>query len=53
MTEDTNSCYNKVIDNYYLDNNILRRNSKTINEYYMNSLECMNKFNKSFQNQED
>ena len=52
MTEDTNSCYNKIIDNYYLDNNILRRchpnckknNSKAINEYYMNSLECMNNY---------
>ena len=52
MTEDTNSCYNKVIDNYYLDNNILRRChsnckiciSKAINETYMNCLECINNY---------
>ena len=52
MTEDTNSCYNKVIDNYYLDNNILRRchsnckrcTSKAINENYMNCLECINNY---------
>ena len=25
MTEDTNSCYRRVIDNYYLDNNTLKR----------------------------
>ena len=49
MTEDTNSCYENVIDNYYLDNNILRRchskckscNSKSINETNMNCLECL------------
>ena len=25
MTEDTNSCYRRVIDNYYLDNNTLKK----------------------------
>ena len=52
LTEDTNSCYNKVIDNYYLDNNILRRchsnckkcNSKAINENNMNCLECIDNY---------
>ena len=49
ITEDTNSCYENVIDNYYLDNNILRRChsnckkciSKEINETHMNCLECI------------
>ena len=51
-TEDTNSCYNKVIDNYYLDNNILRRchpkckrcSSKEINNTFMNCFECIDNF---------
>ena len=52
LAEDTNSCYNKVIDNYYLDNNILRRcypkckrcSSKEINNTFMNCLECIDNF---------
>ena len=48
MTEDTNSCYDKVIDNYYLDKKVLRRchknclhcTKKEINDTYMNCLEC-------------
>ena len=52
MTEDTNSCYDKVIDNYYLDNTILRRchknclkcSKKETNSTYMNCLKCQNNF---------
>jgi len=49
MTEDTESCYNGVIDNYYLDTdrilkrchpNCLRCNSNPINETYMNCITC-------------
>ena len=52
LTEDTRSCYNEIIDNYYLDNNILRKCNKyclhcTINENndnYMNCTKCINNF---------
>ena len=52
LTEDTKSCYSNVIDNYYLNNNILRRchsyckkcNSKAINSTFMNCLECNNNY---------
>ena len=52
LTEDTKSCYGNIIDNYYLDNNILRRChskckkciSKEINETHMNCLECIDDF---------
>jgi len=52
ITEDTNSCYDKVIDNYYLDGNILRRcyekckscYSKQINEIHMNCKSCFNNY---------
>ena len=37
MTEDTKSCYNEVIDNYYLDNNILRK-------CHSNCLKCSNSY---------
>ena len=48
MTEDTNSCYDKIIDNYYLDNTILRRchknclscSKKETNNTFMNCLKC-------------
>ena len=35
MTEDTNSCYRRVIDNYYLDNITLKR-------CHSNCLDCYN-----------
>jgi hypothetical protein len=52
LTEDTKSCFNNVIDNYYIDNNMLRKchprckkcSSKEINETYMNCLECNNNY---------
>ena len=53
MTEDTNSCYDNVIDNYYLDkdkvlkrchSNCLKCNSAPINETYMNCLKCQNNY---------
>ena len=52
MTEDTNSCYDKVIDNYYLDNNTLRRchpnclkcSTGSKNNTYMNCLKCQDNF---------
>ena len=50
MTEDTESCYEGEIDNYYLDrtdnklkrcyNNCLRCSTKAINDTYMNCLKC-------------
>ena len=49
MTEDTESCYNEIIDNYYLNNNnilsrchpnCLRCNSNPLNETYMNCITC-------------
>ena len=36
LIEDTKSCYNKVIDNYYLDNNILRKCHPDCLKYYNN-----------------
>ena len=52
ITEDTNSCYNFQIDNYYIDNTslMLRRCHKNcylcsdapINDYYQNCLTCKN-----------
>ena len=52
LTEDTKSCYENVIENYYLDNYILKRChsncksciSKEINETHMNCLKCNNNF---------
>ena len=54
LTEDTDSCYDKVIDNYYLDNTtyILRRchpnckscYSQPINDTYMNCISCPNNY---------
>ena len=53
ITEDTNSCYNTIIDNYYLDNdNILKRChsnclqciSAPINDTYMNCIKCQNNY---------
>ena len=52
ITEDTNSCYNKIIDNYYLDNDTLRRchpnclkcSKKKKNNTYMNCTKCQEKF---------
>ena len=54
LTEDTHSCYESIIDNYYLDNstNMLRRchenclqcNSAPLNSSYMNCLKCKPKF---------
>ena len=53
LTEDTKSCYNEVIDNYYLDNNILRKchpNCKTCNNSFnddnMNCILCKDGFYK-------
>ena len=54
MTKDTNSCYNEVIDEYYLDNddilkrchpNCMRCSTKAENETFMNCLRCKNNFN--------
>ena len=50
ITEDTKSCYNKDIDNYYFDNNILRRchknclrcTTKATDETHMNCIKCQN-----------
>ena len=52
MTEDTESCYNEIIDNYYLDNDTLRRchpnclkcNSIQLNESYMNCIVCQENY---------
>ena len=53
MTEDTNSCYDNIIDNYYLDNNkilkrcypnCLRCNSSSTDETHMNCLKCQNNY---------
>ena len=53
LTEDTKSCYKEILDNYYLDNNILRRchsNCKTCNSGYteknMNCILCKQNFYK-------
>ena len=48
LTEDTSSCYEKVIDNYYQDGEMLRRchknclhcSSRAVNYTFMNCLEC-------------
>ena len=39
MTEDTKSCYNYVIDNYYLEDDSLKR-------CHSNCLQCTNNLNK-------
>ena len=53
MTEDTNSCYDYIPDNYYLDkdntlrkchNNCLRCSNKAINEIFMNCIKCQENF---------
>ena len=55
ITEDTNSCYNTIIDNYYLDkDNILKRchskclqcNNAPINDTYMNCIKCQNNYHR-------
>ena len=48
MTEDTESCYEEGIDNYYLENNILKRchknclkcSNKETNDTFMNCISC-------------
>ena len=52
MTEDTKSCFNEIIDNHYLDNNILKRChpnckqcfSSQINDTYMNCETCYSNY---------
>ena len=54
LTEDTNSCYNYILDNYYKDGNYLRRchnkclhcSTKAENITFMNCKECYNGFYK-------
>ena len=52
MTEDTESCYDNIIDNYYKDNDTLRRchknclhcTTKPKNDTYMNCIKCRKNF---------